>query len=120
MRKDVESWQSSRVRYVMRFQSYSENGDWVFRFSFGVGQLCTGGIWTINVLRIKREPSSSSYILSLKSTGEKKGVQDTGTFIRNLLMRWSANRTGEPQLHSDPCARAQVVRLVRDYEHVKI
>ena len=87
--------------YVMRFQSYSDEGDWVFRFSFGVGQISMGDDWTMNMLRIERGPSGTGFFLTLKSSGEKKGVQSTGTYIRNLLMRWSTNRTSESQLHSD-------------------
>ena len=82
---------SERFISDLREEAKREGQTWDLIFTYGEGQPSMGGIRTNNVLRLAEE-GDGIYTLVLRSRGSRESAYRTGSFIRQLLMRWATER----------------------------
>jgi hypothetical protein len=82
--------------YIYALKTAVEERDerqrWTVSFNYNEGQSSLGGNSTSNIMTIAKETGADVYSVMLESKGERSAAHRTGTFIRNLIIKWSTER----------------------------
>ena len=92
MKSSMEGYRDTMAeRFITGLREDVKERTWDLVFTYGEGQPSLGGIRTYNVLRLVEE-GDGIFTLVLRSRGSKEPAYRTGSFIRQLLMRWATER----------------------------